>query len=53
MKKIFFTLSFVLFSTLVFSQVGIGTKTPAASSILDVNVDNLANNAKKGFCPQE
>lgn len=42
MKKIFLNLTFVLISTLAFAQVGIGTKTPAASSILELSDANKA-----------
>jgi hypothetical protein len=31
------------------AQVGIGTKNPDPSSILEINVDNLPSNNKKGF----
>jgi len=34
-----------------FTQVGIGTTSPEPSSVLDVNADNLAPGAKKGFMP--
>lgn len=34
-----------------FAQVGIGTPTPDASTILDVNADDLLPNEKKGFLP--
>ncbi|MGG5210332.1 hypothetical protein ACQWU4_15520 [Chryseobacterium sp. MIQD13] len=35
--------------TTMFSQVGIGTTTPDPSSILELNVNNLATGNKKGF----
>lgn len=42
----------VLFSsTIVFSQVGIGTSSPNASAMLDVDVSSLPSNGKKGFLP--
>ncbi|SHM69114.1 hypothetical protein SAMN05444267_10735 [Chryseobacterium polytrichastri] len=37
------------YGLIIFGQVGIGTSTPNSSAILDVNVDNLAVNAKKGL----
>ena len=46
MKKFFLPIFFLL-ATIVFSQVGIGTITPATSAILDTDVSSLVN--KKGF----
>jgi uncharacterized protein (TIGR02145 family) len=51
LKQFFLTLAAVLTVSVSFAQVGIGTNTPDPSSILDVNVDNLPANAKKGFLP--
>lgn len=48
MKKSLLLLSGILFG-LINAQVGIGTSTPATSSILDVNVNNLPANGKKGL----
>lgn len=49
MKKLLLPLlSLVVFNN-VKSQVGIGTPTPNPSSILDVNVNNLPANGKKGL----
>ncbi|MEX1384028.1 hypothetical protein [Lutibacter sp.] len=50
-KKITLLLIILLSSTIVFSQVGIGTVTPNTSAILDVDVTSLAANGKKGFLP--
>lgn len=51
MKQLFTTLALALVTTMSFAQVGIGTTTPDASAILDINVDNLPANAKKGLLP--
>jgi hypothetical protein len=51
MKKLLFILSFLFIPITFFAQVGIGTTTPHPSAILDVNVDNLPADAKKGFLP--
>jgi hypothetical protein len=40
-----------IISTASFSQIGIGTTTPETSAILDISVDNLPANAKKGLMP--
>jgi len=45
MKKNIFTILSIALSQLVFSQVGIGTTTPDASSLLDLTSTN------KGFLP--
>lgn len=50
MKNII-TLAILLATAGLSAQVGIGTKTPDASAILDINVDNLPANAKKGLLP--
>jgi hypothetical protein len=50
MKNCLFLFIFLVFN-FSFSQVGIGTTTPEPSSVLDVNTDNLAPDAKKGFMP--
>lgn len=41
----------LLVSAVAFSQVGIGTTNPDASSILDLDVSSLPVNEKKGFLP--
>lgn len=43
------SLSFLFMRTMMFGQVGIGTTTPDPSSILELNVNNLATGNKKGF----
>lgn len=48
MKKLFLLLFFNV-QYLLTAQVGIGTNTPNESSILDINVDSLPNNNKKGL----
>lgn len=45
MKQLFLTIAIALFSTVAFSQIGIGTTTPDPSSILDVK------STDKGFLP--
>ncbi len=39
----------VLSCTIISAQVGIGTSNPTPSAILDVNVNNLPSNGKKGL----
>ena len=41
----------LLICSLSTAQVGIGTTTPDPNAVLDVNTDNLAADAKKGFMP--
>jgi uncharacterized protein (TIGR02145 family) len=45
MKQLFLSIAIALFSTVAFSQVGIGTTNPDASSLLDVE------STTKGFLP--
>lgn len=47
-KSLLPALLFLIFNSAT-AQVGIGTSTPNSSSILDVNVNNLPANGKKGF----
>ena len=49
MKNIKFLLFFfvILFTNIVYAQVGVGTNAPHASAALDMDVSNLAS--KKGF----
>ncbi len=49
MKKITILLAFMLITTAVFAQVGIGTKTPDPSAILEVTAGDAT--VKKGFLP--
>jgi len=48
MKKILLLASGLVFGS-ISAQVGIGTSTPNTSSILDVNVNSLPDNGKKGL----
>lgn len=41
------------FVVLPTGQVGIGTISPHSSAMLDINVNNMASNAKKGFLPPQ
>ncbi len=47
MYRFFFLLLIIVNKTS--AQVGIGTTSPHSSAILELNVDNLASNKKKGF----
>ena len=47
MYRFFFLLLIIVNKTS--AQVGIGTTSPHSSAILELNVDNLASNNKKGF----
>ena len=49
--KIKILIASLLFSGMMYSQVGIGTDTPHASSVLDIDVSQLPQNGKKGFLP--
>ncbi|ANF52701.1 hypothetical protein A0O34_20250 [Chryseobacterium glaciei] len=48
MKNILLVVSGLIFGS-INAQVGIGTSTPNPSSILDINVNSLPTNAKKGL----
>lgn len=49
MKKILYILFLLLGFSIAFSQVGIGTSNPETSAALDIDVDNLPANDKKGL----